>query len=209
MARIKGVQAKIIKSVYEKVLSSKGYVFYDGNKPYNLNIIGIRADKDYTNLYDDSIVVIYRDVKLRWVVDTYEATTDPGKDSIMKPLSKTGCAILVPGQYSSVYKLDLHAGKYLALCQRGGDVRVYRDNNRNRRYDMDESTIEEGKFGINIHRAKRSGDTKYVNSFSAGCQVFKNSKDFMQFLDTCQISADRFSNSFTYTLICEEDINEL
>ena len=32
-------------------------------------------------------------------------------------------------------------------------------------------------------------------------------KDYYEFIDTCQVAADRFSNSFTYTLICEEDLN--
>jgi hypothetical protein len=101
----------------------------------------------------------------------------------------------------------MHKGRYLALCQRLNDVKVYRDNNRNKKYDFDKSTIEEGRFGINIHRASKAGDTKYVNSWSAGCQAFKSVSDFYEFIDTCQIAADRFGNSFTYTLICEEDLN--
>lgn len=206
MARIEGVQAEIIKNMYQKALEKKGYAFFTSNS-YNLNIIGVRASKNFTNLFDDAIVVIYKNSKGWWVVDSYEATTDPGRDSLAKPLSKSGCAILVPGQYRSTYKLDMHAGKYLALCQRGGKVRVYRDGNRNKKYELNKNSIEEGMFGINIHRAKRSGDTKYVNSFSAGCQVFKNAKDYYEFIDTCQVAADRFSNSFTYTLIDEDDLD--
>tara|TARA_R110000744_G_scaffold44498_3_gene99242 strand:- start:574 stop:1197 length:624 start_codon:yes stop_codon:yes gene_type:complete len=206
MARIEGVQAEIIRNIYERALNKKGHSFFE-SKSYNLNIIGVRASKNFTNLFDDAIVVIYKNAKGWWVVDTYEATTDPGKDSLTSPLSKSGCAILVPGQYKSTYKLDLHGGKYLALCQRGGKVKVYRDNNRNKKYELNKNSIEEGMFGINIHRSKRSGDTKYVNSFSAGCQVFKNAKDYYEFIDTCQVAADRFNNSFTYTLICEEDLD--
>ena len=37
--------------------------------------------------------------------------------------------------------------------------------------------------------------------------VFKNAKDYYEFIDTCQVAADRFSNSFTYTLIGEEDLD--
>ena len=207
MARVKGVQAEIIKNLYERAVTNKGYAFFDGRKPYNLNIIGIRSSEKFSNLFDDAIVVIYRDKGREWVVDMYEATTDPGKTSLTDPLNKNGCAILVPDQYRGVYKLDMHGGKYLALCHRLGEVKVYRDDDRDKNYDLDESTIEEGYFGINIHRGKRSGDTKYVNSWSAGCQVFKNSKDFYEFMDTCQVSADRFKNSFTYTLLNEEDLD--
>ena len=33
----------------------------------------------------------------------------------------------------------------------------------------------------------------------------KRSKDFYEFIDTCQMASDRFGNSFTYTLINEYD----
>lgn len=205
MSRIVGCQANILKEIYENKLKELGYAFFDSNKPYNLNIIGIRSVNQFTNKFDDSMVVIYRDKTKQWVVDTYVITTDPGKTSLKKLLNKKGCAILVPGQYRSTYKLDLHAGKYLALCQRKGDVKVFRDDNKNNRYDMKDNTIEEGRFGINIHRSARSGESEYVNSWSAGCQVFKRSKDFYEFIDTCQMASDRFGNSFTYTLINEDD----
>lgn len=205
MARIVGSQANIIKEIYENKLKELGYAFFDANKPFNLNIIGIRSTNGFTNTFDDSMVVIYRDKKRRWVVDTYVITTDPGKTSLKVPHSDKGCAILVPGQYRSTYKIDLHAGKYQALCQRKGKVKVFRDNNKNNRYDMKKNTIEEGMFGINIHRSARSGESEYVNSWSAGCQVFKRSKDFYEFMDTCQIASDKFGNSFTYTLINEDD----
>ena len=68
-------------------------------------------------------------------------------------------------------------------------------------------TIEEGMFGINIHRAATARDTKYVNSWSAGCQVINNTKNFYEFMDLCKVSANKFGNSFTYTLICEDDLN--
>ena len=36
--------------------------------------------------------------------------------------------------------------------------------------------------------------------------VFKDSKDFKEFLDICNRSADIYGNSFTYILIKEEDL---
>jgi len=61
-------------------------------------------------------------------------------------------------------------------------------------------------FGINIHRHARLGEKEYVGGSSAGCQVFKDSKQFAEFMELCNISADFFDNSFTYTLITEEDL---
>ena len=52
MATIKGLLAKRIKEDVEAALLRKGYAFFDGNKEYNLNIVGIRnsshdPDKTY------------------------------------------------------------------------------------------------------------------------------------------------------------------
>ena len=76
------------------------------------------------------------------------------------PMNSKGCAILVPGQYRGSHKLRLHQGRYLALGQQRS-VKVYRDRDKDGHYDFDESTIDEGLFGINIHRA-----TKYVGKTS-------------------------------------------
>ena len=51
MARIVGVQADIIKNLYEKTLKKKGYAFFDGKRAFNINIIGIRASANFTNLF--------------------------------------------------------------------------------------------------------------------------------------------------------------
>ena len=48
--------------------------------------------------------------------------------------------------------MDLHRGKYLALCQRK-PVSVYRDNDKDKRYDLKDKTIDTGLFGINIHKS--------------------------------------------------------
>ncbi len=46
------------------------------------------------------------------------------------------------------------------------------------KYDYDESTAEWGYFGINNHRGGKYKIMNYINKFSAGCQVFKDPKDF-------------------------------
>lgn len=103
-----------------------------------------------------------------------------------------------------MYKLDLHAGKYLALCQRLGPVQVYRDNDKDDKYDLDPSTIDEGMFGINIHKAGLNSTE--VNGWSAGCQVFKRYNDYKDFLYVCKTASKIFGNKFTYTLINKSDI---
>lgn len=209
MAIIKGLHAFMIKEQFRKALEEKGYVFFglDSRSPWNVNIIGVRSEVDMFNEFDDALVVIYRDEKANWEVRTYPVTTDPGKVWIEKPMNSKGTAILVPDQYRGVYKIDGHGvTRYTALCQRLGDVKVYRDADKNHELDRDAGTIDEGMFGINIHRSRKSGEATLVNSYSAGCQVFKNTNDFNDFMKLIQKSADKFGNAFTYTLITEGDL---
>ena len=209
MAVIKGLHAFMIKEQIRKTLQSKGYAFFglENKSPYNVNIIGIRSDQDIFNEFDDALLVIYRDKKKNWEVRSYSITTDPGKIWMEKPMNSKGCAILVPDQYRGVYKIDGHGvTRYTALCQRLGKVKVFRDANKDHVHDRDAGTITEGNYGINIHRSRKYGEADEVDQYSAGCQVFKNTDDFNDFMKLIQKSADRFGNAFTYTLITEGDL---
>ena len=168
----------------------------------------MRSDEDIFNKFDDALVVIYRDRKRNWEVRSYSITTDPGKIWQEKPMNSKGCAILVPDQYRGVYKIDGHGVTgYPAMCQRRGNVKVFRDPDRDHEHDRDAGTIDEGMFGINIHRSRKYGEADLVNSYSAGCQVFKNTTDFNDFMKLANKSADKFGNAFTYTLISEGDLH--
>jgi hypothetical protein len=68
----------------------------------------------------------------------------------------------------------------------------------------DELKIQEGVFGINIHKA--GADSTYVENWSEGCQVFKKSADFDEFMVIIRNSKDIHGNSFTYTLIESTDL---
>ena len=209
MATIKGLHAFLIKEQFRKAMESKGYAFFglENRAAYNVNIIGVRSDEDIFNEFDDALVVIYRDKKKNWEVRSYSITTDPGKIWMEKPMNSKGCAILVPDQYRGVYKIDGHGKtRYEALCQRGGEVSVYRDANLDHEHDRDAGTITTGNYGINIHRSRSTGESELVNSYSAGCQVFKNASDFKDFMKLVNKSADKFGNSFTYSLLNEGDI---
>ena len=207
MARIYGNQARLFKEVYKNVMQRLGYVFFEKGA-YNLNIIGVRSSERVSNKFNDNLVVIYKRSNGDWVADNYRITTDPGLYWLENPTNVNGTAILVPDQYRGVYKIDGHGkSKYEALCQRLGKVRVYRDSNRDEVHDMDSSTIMEGYYGINIHRASKVRDiSENVDKWSAGCQVFRSSVDFNEFMSIVNTSAERYGNSFTYTLLNEEDL---
>jgi hypothetical protein len=191
----------------ELAVKSKGYKWFedDSNKGYDVNIVGIRnnapsvADK-VTNVFDDFITISFKENGV-WKFYIWPATTDPGTKGILETKNKSGIARLVEGQYRGSHTIRLHQGKYEALGQ-AKNVKVYRDANRDMKYD--ETKIEEGIFGINIHHA--GADSTYVNDWSMGCQVFKKLKDFEEFMKICRMSRDIHGNSFSYTLIETTDI---
>jgi hypothetical protein len=191
------------KEKIEKAVKTKGYVWFEGAKDYDLNIIGVRnsatGDK-VTNLFDDTLSVSYK-VNGVWVYKEWQATTDPGKKGVMEFHNAAGVARLVPGQYRGSHTIGLHQGKYEALKQQK-NVKVYRDKDKDMQYDTD--VIQEGVFGINIHKA--GADSTYVENWSEGCQVFKKSADFDAFMLICKEAAKIHGSSFTYTLIESKDI---
>jgi hypothetical protein len=73
---------------------------------------------------------------------------------------------------------------------------------------MIEENVQEGIFGINIHKAGKfvNGSTQ-IDKWSAGCQVFSKESDFNEFMEICRKARDIWGNSFTYTLIESNDIS--
>ena len=59
---------------------------------------------------------------------------------------------------------------------------------------------------VNIHRSNQTFINNTVDKYSAGCQVFNNSNDFQAFIRLCEKQKELYGNSFTYTLINEEDL---
>ena len=196
---------KIVNCDFQKLFASKGYAYFTKGD-YNLNIIGVRRDNNntVTNLFDDYLVVIYNCAG-RCKKRIFEITTEPGEYYMYKPMNKAGAAILVPGQYRGTWKIGKHRNKYDALVQ-SKVVKVYRDGNKDKVYDMKPTTIDTGIFGINIHRSAEYSTPKYVNTYSAGCQVFANRNEFDMFMNVCRKQRELYGNSFTYTLINEEDL---
>ena len=192
----------------EKAVTAKGYKWFsdDSNKGYDVNIVGIRnsaTGKTVTNLFDDTLTVSFKENGV-WKYFEWKITTDPGRKAVLEYHNPNGVGRLVPGQYRGVWKIDLHQGKYKALCQRLGNVKVYRDKNKDMTFN--ESVVQEGMFGINIHRSNPKTESEYVENWSEGCQVFKRVKDFDAFMAICRRAAKIHGNKFSYTLIESTDI---
>jgi hypothetical protein len=186
----------------KQAMKVKNYKFFESGD-YNLNIIGIRnsdTGSKVTNVFDDLLTVSYKigDV---WHFKKWAATTDPGTKGVKEFHNAQGVARLVPGQYRGSHAIGLHQGKYEALKQ-AKPVKVYRDANKDMTYDT--KLITEGIYGINIHKA--GADSTYVENWSEGCQVFKKSADFDEFMALVKKAATLHGNSFTYTLLQSKDL---
>jgi lysozyme len=129
---------------------------------YPLYCLGIRGyytksmgdpTRNDLGIYDDALFLIGKDLFL-----SFNANTDPAK-VLRGSGSRKGTATLVPGQYFC-HVIDLHQNRYPALCQRAGNVGVWRYRTDGARW-----TDVGGSFGINIH----SGGMGNTNS--EGCQT--------------------------------------
>jgi hypothetical protein len=190
-----------------QAMRNKGYAVFEGAN-MDLNIVGVRTSDPTVNKFNDFMYVIWRSAD-DWESRNYEVTTDPGLYWLdnFEELQVVGTAVLKAGQYRSAFTFGLHHSRYRALVQRT-PLPVYRDSNRDNVLDFDESTIDEGMFGINIHKAgSRVEGSTQVDKWSAGCQVFSKESDFNEFMSLCDQSAQNHGDVFTYTLLNETDIS--
>ena len=194
---------KCANADFQKIFARKGYAFFTKGE-YNLNIIGVRHKGDkVTNHFDDCLVVIYNTQTEKNVKRIFTCTTLPGKKAMEHPVNIVGTAILKEGQYRGCWKIGYHKGQYKALVQ-AKPVTVYRDGNKDDKFDLFPRYIDTGIFGINIHKA--GDNSTLVDGWSYGCTVLSKSIDFNALMRLVERSAKLYGNSFTYTLINEEDL---
>ena len=141
------------------------------------------------------------------VIKAYPNTTNPGVYWLNKPMSKLGTAVLKPNQWVDCWSLGFHQQKkdHRALVQTG-KVTVYRDNTKDNFYQLDDSKVETGLFGINIHGSNKSGSSVRIGQWSAGCQVFSTWNHKEEVMNICEKFKTVTKNKFTYTLLDEKDL---
>lgn len=183
-----------------KLYASRGYVFFAGaTAAFDLNLFGIRQ-RNGVNLFNDVLGCAFAQTAgAPLTLELWPGTTDPGSFYLRQPGAHGGTAIVVPGQYRGLWKLGLHRGADVAFVQ-SGDIAVYRDGDRDNVLDFDPKTIVHGVFGINGHHA--GVDSKRVNNWSAGCQVWARREDHDRSLELgrAQLAHHPTWTTFTYTL---------
>ena len=199
---------KYTREQIEETMKQKEYKYFTRGE-YNLNVIGIRNSSTgfkVTNRFDDLMTLSYKENGI-WKFHTFDCTTDPGTHWVENIMRKEGVAVLKPGQYRHSHKIRKHQGRFEALGQQN-PMTVYRDNNRDNNYDLDDNNTQTGLFGINIHRATKYAGKKssQVDKWSAGCQVIASNDDWRLFMKICRKARDTWNNNFTYTLLDSKDI---
>jgi hypothetical protein len=196
----------ISKTTYKDVLTKYGGTWND-----KFQMFGVRSKNNMnggvsSNKFIDICVIFYvgDDGKEHKFLAPF--TTVPGLKVLTNfvKYNNSGAAILKEGYYPNSWKIGKHQGKYLALRQ-NKNLSVYRDNDKNNVYNYIGN--DTGIFGINIHKSGNI-DSKLVNTWSAGCQVFANQKHFefmMSIVNKLKNDAD-FKDGFSYTLINENDL---
>jgi hypothetical protein len=186
-----------------RALARLGFAFFDDGD-YNLNLVGLRTDDLRSELFNDWLLVAYRQNghEQLW---GFPMTTDPGTYWRQHPMNVKGTAILAPGQYPGCWTIGRHQDRYPALVQSGTMI-VYRDNNLDTVLDVD-SPRDPGLHGINLHRAGRLTDARSpVGKWSAGCQVIPDTEDFALLMSLIERAAAAWGPRFTYTLLTERQL---
>ena len=194
LIQVKDVQRAIVRKGYD--------LFENQDKDYNLNLIGIRTANNGSNKFDDILMAMWN--HRGWNSIKFDITTDPGLYYLKNPLNVKGTAILKEMQHKGMWKLGKHRNQYEALVQNNACT-VVRDPDRDQYLDMD-GEEHTGKFGINCHRSNSAKESSIISRWSAGCQVFANPKEFDIFLSLCKLGAANWGNSFSYSLLNENDL---
>jgi hypothetical protein len=184
------------------IMRNSGYEIKE--RPFELNIVGVRTDNWTPNSFDDFIFYFYKDDNGNWQGAKNPATTDPGTYWLKNPMSSQGTAILKKGQYKNSHAIGSHRNQYTALVQ-VSPVTTIRDYDRDNKLSYESLKATTGLYGINIHRAGSIGTTKVVDKYSAGCQVFSDASDFAKFIEQAKKHKDLYGNLFNYTLIDERE----
>lgn len=185
------------EEVLDAVRAAGHTVFNRGD--YNVNMVALRSPSTAINVFDDRMALAYR-VSGQWKLDLFPCTTDPGRYHLQNPSNINGTAILIPGQYRSMYTTGLHGGKYPAICQRDDrPVKVWRDRNKDNTLDRGGKVFD--AYGINVHRANAALPSQLVEKWSAGCMVIQDPRHFDQALRVFNMAVLNYGPFQTLTLL--------
>jgi hypothetical protein len=173
-------------------MRSRGYRIF--SRPLELNIIAERSSTVRSELMDDVLHLLYKDLDDRWQLKSYQVTTDPSAYYIDNPIVPQGYGFIKKGQWLDCYARGYHKGRP-ALVQ-VKPVTVIRNYELKGPFKTYQGSEQTGIFGNNIHDMKGS-----MFNASAGCIVFARDADYAEFLSQCDHHRLRYGNRFTLSLL--------
>lgn len=218
---VEGTNKQIIEDLFKdpKGRLSKDVKYAEVNKLANdpnnkkLFIIGVRESleikKREGDKFTDKIIIVDPSKPDEKVV-SYQITTTPSLAYYSDPermLNPDGTAIMDPGV--SKYKIGIHKKgsptQHEALVQAGDmDIQRYKPTMKEfETYSPGEPDTGDG-YGINIHRSSTERGV-CVGPYSAGCQVFADGQDFLNFVSTLKASAAN-GGEYLYALVQNDDL---
>jgi hypothetical protein len=156
----------------KSILKGKRYLVF--TRPYELNIIGLRAEKTSSSLFSDELHVFFKKDDENWTYLIFSVSTDTSGiyDSL----------ILKGGQHQNAFGLDDERNVLKQI-----NPLPFLINGRT------ESKMQ----GIGFYKADKG---KIANELE-GWQVFQNEMEYGLFLLLCTKHRKLYGNRFTYTLI--------
>ena len=200
-----------------KYMLKKGYHVDRRTGEYNIIYVeGMNTDgtlnSDQSNQFNDLRLVIEIVGGIPKIIDSWEATTEPGYFYTRNPISpyarKNGAARIKFGQYKA-WKIGTHgqADTHEALIQ-DANITVHRDWNKDMIRTGDK--LDTGLFGINQHHGFDYFRNDISNA-SAGCLVGRTRKGHREFMKLIKQDSRYQSNSnykFLTTIIAGDDLEK-
>lgn len=201
-----------------KYMRLKDYWF--GRMPGYLNVVYVegmdedgKLNDDKPNVWNDLRIVIEVKGKQPTLAGIWQATTEPGRKAVLKPVNLKGAARIAFGQYKA-WRAGVHkagtSSAHEALVQ-VDTVTVHRDLNKDFKRTDDKTDVGSG-FGINQHKGFNMpvGD---IGMASAGCLVGRTNKGHEEFMKLVKTDV-RFREAsqgykFIATVIAGDDLNRL
>lgn len=168
-----------------KYMLNHNYVVATGDKEFNIVYVeGMNADgklnNDAPNEFNDLRLVIEFISGVPRIVDSWEATTEPGAHFTHNQMNPSGAARIKFGQYKA-WRIGLHgvSNPHRALFQ-VEPISVHRDFNQD--FSRAGDFVDTGLFAINQHWGFDFPKND-VNEAGAGCLVGRTTDGHLEFLN--------------------------
>jgi hypothetical protein len=191
-----------------RVLEKSNFKIFQ--KPFDINLGGIRTKDNTANTFNDFLFAFCYDDKNGIICRIVEGTTDAGLYYRLNPMNIEGTAIIQHNvQHRGAYQLQDPGKDPSQRGHRGQKafrqvkaMKYWRDANRNKYLDFD-GEEKTGVYYTNGHFMGTIG--KNVNKWSAGCWGTVVEK-MDELFEVCQLQVDNgLGDKFSFSLLHEND----